>query len=143
MAAFLSGMKTVTVDVRGRMSFPAQYLGVLGNSLCLTPNTDGSSYITVNSEEGFQKTLEEFQEKYTGSKLRMIMRHWCSATVTVEPDKMGRITLPKELCDHAKINGKATVVGVGKYAEIWDEDTFREQEEADMEEINSLMAEED
>lgn len=143
MTAILSGTKYAAIDARGRMSFPAQYLGVLGNCLHITPDTDGLGFLQVNSEEGYQAFLEELKSKYSGSKLRKVLRHVSANTETVEPDKLGRITLPPALCEHAKLNGRVAVIGVGDYAEIWDETRFKEQDAADMDEILKLMAEED
>ena len=143
MAAILSGTKYAAIDARGRMSFPAQYLGVLGNCLHITPDTDGLGFLQVNSEEGYTAFLDKIQTKFSGSKLKKVLRHVSSTTVTLEPDKLGRITLTPELCEHAHLNGRVAVIGVGNYAEIWDETRFKEQDAEDLDDILKLMSEED
>lgn len=124
------------------MSFPAQYLTTLGNVLYLTPDTDGIGYLIVNSQEGYDAYCDSLKAKFSGAKLRLVMRHCCATTATVEPDKLGRITIPEELCKHAHLEGKVAIIGVSDYAEIWDEEHFTTFDAEGLETINALMAEE-
>lgn len=141
MAARLSGKKNAMMDVRGRMSFPAQFLAKLGGTLYLTPDTEGLGYLIVNSEDGYDAFLDDLNTKFQGNRLRQILRHCCSATVSLEPDKLGRITIPEDLCKHAKLSGKVAIIGIGDYAEIWDEERFLKDDEEKAESTNELMAE--
>ena len=45
-------------------------------------------------------------------------------TQKVSPDKNGRITLGDELMKYAGLKTRVAVVGVGSYAELWDEETL-------------------
>jgi MraZ protein len=42
-----------------------------------------------------------------------------SSTVYLEIDEQGRFVIPKSLLEYAKLNGKATIVGVGDHFEVW------------------------
>lgn len=141
MAARLSGKKTAMMDARGRMSFPAQFLAKLGSSLYLTPDTEGLGYLLVNSEDGYNEFCDDLKEKFQGNRLKQILRHCCSATVCLEPDKLGRITIPEDLCQHAGLSGKVAIIGIGDYAEIWDEERFLADDAEKSESTNALMAE--
>ncbi|MCQ2433920.1 MAG: hypothetical protein MJ062_01615 [Oscillospiraceae bacterium] len=141
MAARLSGKKTATIDARGRMSFPAQYLAKLGSTLYVTPDTEGLGYLLVNSEEGYDEFCNELKENFRGNKLKQVNRHCLSATETLEPDKLGRISIPEALCKHAGLTGKVAIIGVGDYAEIWDEERFLADDAEKAESTNALMAE--
>ena len=42
----------------------------------------------------------------------------------VSPDSQGRIVVPAALAAHAELTKGAVIIGCGKYAEIWSEETY-------------------
>lgn len=106
------------------MSFPAVYLATLGDTLYLAPDTKGAGYLTVKSAAGYEEFCLSLKEKYSGNDLREAMRTYCGETISVEPDKLGRITIPEELVAHAALKGKVVVVGMFDEAEIWEEQAY-------------------
>jgi MraZ protein len=71
-----------------------------------------------NWEEQSQKQLEIPLLTEEGRQLR---RYFFSSAVKLDIDKQGRIVLPKELMEYAKINGTVALIGAGDHFEIWDE----------------------
>ena len=51
----------------------------------------------------------------------------CSAFCS--PDKQGRILLPANLRQHAKLEKDVTVIGVGRHAEIWNTQAWQQMNE--------------
>ena len=44
----------------------------------------------------------------------------------VSPDSQGRVVIPVALASYAGLNKGAVIIGCGKYAEIWSEETYEE-----------------
>ena len=131
----MNGQHTMLMDKRGRISFPAAFRTVIGNSLWISPDLDGIGHLVVRSEEGFQKEYNKIEEdgEKNGSDRKYInwlRRVFTGRTDCVSPDGNGRITLNASLIEYAglKPGGRVLVIGVGAYAEIWDEEAYRKAE---------------
>lgn len=127
----LASLQLASVDARGRMSFPAVFRNKLGDLLYLTRDVDDKGCIIVYSEQGYSEFCKSMREGLTPHDASLVMTYIGSVTHMVEPDKMGRITVPEDLCNYAGMTcGTAAVVGSGEYAEIWDKvryDQFAEK----------------
>ena len=67
-------------------------------------------------------TLDPFS-----SEGRRIQRHFFSGAAETELDKQGRVMVPRELMQHAKLSREVVVAGVNDRLEIWDRDTWRNE----------------
>ena len=131
----MSGRHIVQLDQRGRISFPALFRSIVGETLFISPDLDHLGHLVVRSEEEFFTEFDELAKelKEPGAdkaKIRWEMRQFTGRTDQVSPDKNGRITLPSELIAYAGLHDKVIVVGVGQYAEIWDAQKFLDAEKA-------------
>ncbi len=122
----MSGRHIVQMDTRGRISFPAAYRAVIGETLYISPDTRYKNYLVVRTEEAYNACRDQIMEEglRNGDYIEEIqedIRDFCMMTATVVPDKNGRITLPQELIEYAHLtSGKAVVAGMVDFAEIWD-----------------------
>ncbi len=136
MSTQLTSKQTVSMDKRGRMSFPAVFRGILGDAIYLTQDIDGKGCVVAYSKEGFEAFCETMCEGMTPYDISMMMTVIGDVTHIVEPDTMGRITLPEELRTFASMtSGTAVVVGAGKGVEIWEKeryDAFINEKSADI-----------
>lgn len=131
MAGSLSGQQAVSMDVRGRISFPMQFRNVIGDSLYVSPDTSYRGYLVVRSEEGYNSYRKHIYDEGVnhGEDEEDIMdeiRDFAKDTAMLSPDKNGRITLTDYLIKYAGLSSKVVVIGVGDYAEIWDEEKLAE-----------------
>lgn len=124
--ASLSNKQIVTMDSRGRISFPVSYRGAIGEPLYVSPDVDDRGYLVVRSEQGYNDCMAQIREEgeklgYRRSEIEDDVRDFAMLTAAITADKNGRITLPQELIEYAGLtSGKAVVTGIGNIAEIWD-----------------------
>ena len=56
----------------------------------------------------------------------MVQRRIIAPAQEIEIDKSGRLGIPPTLRDAAGLRKECTILGMMKYLEIWDEETYRE-----------------
>ncbi|MFP4281053.1 MAG: division/cell wall cluster transcriptional repressor MraZ [Verrucomicrobiota bacterium] len=54
-------------------------------------------------------------------------------------DKQGRILLPRPLMEHAGVDKAVSLVGLGRYFEVWNTETFRAQEEENFDMLGAMQ----
>lgn len=90
-----------------------------------------------------------FEEKLkklplTQKDARAFVRFFFSGAVECEIDKQGRVLIPVNLREHARLNEEAVIIGVSNRLEIWDKDTwtsYNEDEDLSYDTIAEKMAE--
>jgi MraZ protein len=116
-----------TIDPKGRLSIPAAYraeimrrsempsvLTSYDDHLALYPR----EYWRDNIEGGLAKISEWDQE---GQAFRRLVVGGASECPI---DSQGRILIPANLREHAKLQSKVTLVGVLDFIEIWDTELY-------------------
>ncbi len=68
---------------------------------------------------------------------RLLQRLLIGHATELEMDAQGRILLPAVLRDFAGITKKAVLIGQGKKLEIWDEDTWTENQQGWMDAVKN------
>ena len=107
-----------TVDAKGRMNFPAKLREEYGDHFYIAKTID-EECLTVYTEEGWEALKDRLKDKPT-KIVNKIKRFLFAGACTAEPDKQGRIALPKDLRDFAHIETEVVVIGLEDHAEIWD-----------------------
>lgn len=122
-----------TVDEKGRMIVPAKFREALGTSFIVTRGLDQCLFVYPMQEwavlEQKLKSLPLMK-----SDARAFTRFFFSGATECELDKQGRVNLPKNLIEHAKLDKDCVVIGVSNRVEIWSksiwENYFQESEES-------------
>lgn len=84
---------------------------------------------------GYQKSTWEEMSKAELTKpvseeeARKIRRQLFPGAILIEIDQQGRVVIPKNLLDYAKIKVAAVVIGAGDHFEIWEESTWENYKE--------------
>ena len=118
MGTAFKGEYSHSIDAKGRLIIPAKFRELLGEQFVVTKGFDGCLF--VFAEEGW----EQFEEKLQALPMdkpeaRMLGRFFIAGAIDAEVDKQGRILLPQNLLQHAKIEKEAVIAGVGNRVEIW------------------------
>ncbi|MBQ8569783.1 MAG: division/cell wall cluster transcriptional repressor MraZ [Oscillospiraceae bacterium] len=119
------GTYTHTIDAKGRMAFPTKLREQLGDSFVVTVDTSGC--LSAYSEEEWQTVTEKLRA-LAGAAAKAAVRRLYANAVQVEPDKQGRILIPKGLREYAALEHDVTVIGNLNHAEIWDSARYAEQD---------------
>lgn len=116
-----------TLDEKGRIPFPAKLRAVLQQEeLMITQGLDRCLMLF---------TIEEWanlNEKIVGSaslfndQKRLVMRRFIAPAHKVEFDRSGRLSIPQSLREYAGLKGECTILGINKYMELWDSESYKD-----------------
>ncbi len=127
MALFLSTF-TNKVDKKGRVSVPAPFRSALAEQL-----HHGIVLFVSNQHsclEGFDwAKMDEIGDRMDHYDLFSDDQDDLATSIFGESvqlffDSEGRVTLPKDLCDAARISSKVTFVGLGRKFQLWNPEMF-------------------
>ncbi len=129
------------IDTKGRLIMPAKFRPELGQQFVITRGLDGCLFgYPMESWTDLQEKLKQLP--LAKKDARKFTRFFYSAATEVEIDKQGRINIPQNLIEFAKIDKECRVIGVSDRIEIWSSDlwdSFAEEAEEDFESIAEEM----
>lgn len=107
-----------SIDDKGRLTVPSKFRENLGPQFIVTRGLDNCLFVYPMSEwsvlEQKLKSLPLMK-----SDARAFSRFFFSGATECELDKQGRVNLPKNLCDYAKLDKDCVVIGVSNRVEVW------------------------
>jgi MraZ protein len=125
----LRGSHLATVDEKGRMKVPADFLAELRRSgkqfYVTSENGDRARIYPMKVWEEIEKKLAKLSS-HNSSKQKFLARTNYYGQV-VELDGQGRILIPPVLRDAAQMKGEVTVSAQLTYLEVWNHARFLEQ----------------
>ena len=111
------------VDEKSRLRMPSKFKEALGEGFIVAKGTNGCLFAFSSSEfEALYKKLEAVS--LFDMEAQKPVRALLSSAFVTEADKQGRILLPQELRNYAKIQKDLVTIGVGNRVEIWSEENF-------------------
>lgn len=136
----LIGEYSYSLDVKGRLNFPAKLREDLGEKFIVAKGL-GDNCLFVYSKEEW-KNIEQKLKALPLSKARSLQRFFFASACEAEPDKQGRIVLPANLREYAQLDKDVTVVGASNHCEIWSKENWESVcEQLDSATIASAMDE--
>jgi MraZ protein len=112
-----------SLDSKGRLIIPSKFRELLGESFILTKGLDRCLFVYPKDEwamlEQKLKTLP-----FTQKDARAFIRFFFSGAVETEIDRQGRILIPPQLREHARIDKDVVIIGVSNRAEIWSQEEW-------------------
>ena len=120
------------LDTKGRITVPSKFRELLDGQFVITRGLDRCLF--AYTEEEWSRIEEKLKTlPLTKKDARKFTRLFFSGAVTVEIDKQGRINIPQNLREYARLLKDCTVIGVSSRIEIWDsaawEDFYTESED--------------
>lgn len=132
-----------TLDAKGRLSLPAKFRNQLGGSYVVVKGIEKCLY--VFSPVGFETFLGQLMERGDfGKDFREVRRFFTAGAKEDELDSAGRISIPVNQREYAKLEREVTVIGNGDRVEIWDAvawSAYNSETEGRIEEVTSQLAE--
>lgn len=123
----LMGEYDYSIDEKGRLGFPPRFREELGTPFVVTRWLDDC--LIAFSQQDWMLVAAALAEKGL-VKSRDARRFLYAKAAELTPDKQGRILLPEKLRRHAGLQKDTIVIGLGRYAEIWDAQTWRRKDES-------------
>lgn len=136
-----------TIDAKGRTSLPARYRDALETSgerrVVLTSALDPCLVAYAMPEwAAFEERLGKLPQ--FDRAVQKLKRIYVSGAVECEVDDSGRVLVPPTLREYARLAKEVLWAGSGKYAELWDKETWRahfDTTEDERRDISSRLAE--
>jgi len=123
----LLGAHEHTIDDKNRLTLPAKFRQAFADGVVVTRGLDGCLYAFRRPDwdrlvESRLATLDPLSPEG-----RRLERFFYSGASETELDKQGRVMLPRELIEHAKLGREVVVAGVNERLEIWDRAAWRKE----------------
>lgn len=114
-----------TLDAKGRLIVPARFRDGLGETFVVTRGLDHCLFAYPMDE---WKSVEEKLRALplTKADARSFVRFFFSGAIECELDKQGRIMVPQNLREYAKIDKDVVAVGVSTRVELWSAERWTE-----------------
>jgi MraZ protein len=114
-----------SIDDKGRITIPAKFRDSLGATFVVTRGLDHCLFVYPQEEwtvlENKLKALPLMK-----SDARAFTRFFFSGATECEWDKQGRVNLPANLREYAKLEKECVVLGVSNRVEIWNRETWQQ-----------------
>lgn len=122
------GNSTLNLDAKGRMAIPARYRDALAESCqsrVVVTRNPRDKCLWLYPEDAWQPIARQVSKlPALKPENRALQRLLLGSACDMELDGQGRISIPNDLCEHAQLDKKAVLVGLGGKFEIWDEATW-------------------
>lgn len=132
------GRHNHNIDKKGRVFVPAKFREELGEEFMLCCSVDGQRCLCVYSMAEWEKVDQKLQS-LPSSVAGPLIRYMYSGAEKVSCDAQGRVLIPQNLREHARLESEATIIGMSSKIEIWSVDAFKNfEEELSPEQISEL-----
>ena len=121
----LTGKYCHSLDAKNRIIIPSKLKDQLGETVTILRGSD--KCLTLYSAEEWEKYAQKISEM-PKTEVRALTRYIYSNSMEVQPDSQGRVMLTQEMLQFAGITKNVITVGCGKYAELWAEEVWNEQD---------------
>ena len=107
-----------SVDDKGRVIIPLKFRSELGTNFVITKGLGGCLF--VYREDEFASMEKKLMAQPALDMHTMKLQRWFSAeALETQVDSQGRVAIPANLRDFARIDEDVTIVGTGGRIEIW------------------------
>ncbi|MBM7855930.1 MraZ protein [Desulfohalotomaculum tongense] len=114
-----------TIDAKGRLIIPARFREGLGDRFVVTKGLDNCLFVYPQHEwAALEQKLKSLP--FTRADARAFVRFFFSGASECELDKQGRILIPANLREYARLSKEVMVLGVSSRVEIWSRERWDE-----------------
>jgi len=114
-----------SIDDKGRIIIPSKFRDLLGNSFVATRGLDSCIFVYPMDEWGImEQKLKSLS--LMKSDARAFSRFFFSGAAECVWDKQGRVNLPGNLRQYAKLDKDCVILGVSNRVEIWNKELWEQ-----------------
>ena len=138
--AEFSGNYSHSIDPKGRVTIPTAFRQLLGESFTIGLNNEFNA-IALYPQDKWQDISDKLDMIPDSDRkgMRYVRLIKMNSFPGGELDGQGRVLLPQALRQKLGIGKNIRFVGMGRYLEIWDEDTWQVQMAEAEDEFDDLM----
>jgi MraZ protein len=121
----LLGAYDHTIDDKSRLTLPAKFRQSFAEGVVVTRGLDGClfAYRRADWDRLVESRLAPLDP--LSPETRRLERFFYAGASEAELDKQGRVMIPAQLIEHAKLGREVVVAGVNDRLEIWDRAAWR------------------
>lgn len=112
-----------TIDSKGRIILPVKFREALGEQFVATKGLDNCLFVYPREEWAIIESKLK-QLPFTKADARAFVRFFFAGAAECESDKQGRVLLPANLRDYARLDKDIVIVGVSSRIEIWSREVW-------------------
>ena len=122
----LLGSYEHTLDDKNRITLPAKFREAFASGVVLTRGMEDC--LEAHGREVWEATIAGRLADLDplSGETRQIRRYVFAGGSDAELDKQGRLVIPPQLLEHAKLDREVVIAGVYDHLEIWDRAAWRE-----------------
>ena len=121
----LLGQYESRVGEKNRTALPKKLREEIGEKLIITLGYENS--LIIVSESGWKALLEGTEGRpFIEKPARETQRYLLGGATFIELDSKGRFVIPEYLRQFAKIKTEVVFLGLSRYVELWDRETWEE-----------------
>jgi|SRR5919197_1242708 MraZ protein len=123
----LLGAYDHTIDDKNRLTLPAKFREAFSDGVVVTRGLDGClfAYRRPDWDRLVESRLAPLDP--LSPQTRRLERFFYAGATEAELDKQGRVMIPAQLIEHAKLGREVVVAGVNDRLEIWDRAAWRKE----------------
>jgi MraZ protein len=114
-----------SLDAKGRVILPSRFRDPFRGSAFLTKLVDGCLALWTPAEFD-RRTADMLETARRGQSERNVARVWAAGAFEVAPDGQGRIAVPAQLRDFARLDNDVVINGAINHVELWNPDKWQE-----------------
>lgn len=121
------------IDAKGRIILPAKFREGLADGLVVTTGEEGCLYVFPARE--WQKVVDRYDNTPRTPQARSLYRMVFASASKGAPDRQGRVFIPQNLREYARLTKDIVVIGVSNRVELWDKtkwNRYRKETEKNM-----------
>ena len=112
-----------TIDNKGRIIMPSKFREALGSTFIMTKGLDNCLFVYPQEEwQILENKLRALP--LTNRDARAFVRFFFAGASECILDKQGRVLIPANLREHAKLEKEAVIIGVASRIEIWSKEEW-------------------
>jgi len=123
----LLGSYDHTIDDKNRLTLPAKFRQAFASGLFVTRGLDGCLFAYRREDWGRLVESRLSTLDPLSPETRRLERFFYAGASESELDKQGRVMIPAQLIEHAKLGREVVVAGVNDRLEIWDRAAWRKE----------------
>ena len=123
----LLGTHEHTIDDKNRLTLPARFRESFAGGIVVKRGIERC--LDAYRREDWVRLVESRLAPLDplSKETRQLQRYLYSGASEAEPDKQGRVMIPAQLLEHAKLGREVVVAGVHDRLEIWDRAAWRKE----------------